>query len=109
MSAVNIRHSGLAPEPAFAFNLASSDLIPVCVKNDNNFTGVRKTFDGTTDETTSHLTKLQKPQQVIGYSHSTKRAKNARQVAGYGRAHVGAGHARDQETRGHGPLHTCCS
>src|SRR5450759_2006683 len=55
---------------------------------------VRKTFDGTA-------------------SHSTTRANNARQVAGYGkapvrkafgRAPVGAGHARDQVTRGHGPL-----
>jgi hypothetical protein len=40
-------------------------------------------FDGTTDMTTSHLTKLQKSQQVIGYSHSTKTSKNAVQVAGY--------------------------
>jgi hypothetical protein len=29
----------------------------------------------TTDETTSHLTKLQKMQQIIGYSHSTKPSK----------------------------------
>ena len=36
---------------------------------------------GTTGETTSHLTKLQKTQQVIGYSHSTKPASG--QVAGY--------------------------
>jgi hypothetical protein len=46
-----------------------------------------KTLDGTTGETTSYLTRLSKyDSQVIGYSHSTKRAKNARQVAGYVRA-----------------------
>jgi protein O-GlcNAc transferase len=37
--------------------------------------------DGVTDKTTSHPTKLHKPQQVIGYSHSTKPASE--QVAGY--------------------------
>jgi len=36
----------------------------------------------TTDETLSHLTKPLK-RQVIGYSHSTKLAKDASQVAGY--------------------------
>src|SRR5450759_5138731 len=46
---------------------------------------VRKTFDGTT-------------------SHSTRLSKNNSQVAGYGRAPVGAGHARNQAIRGHGPL-----
>jgi hypothetical protein len=60
-------------------------LVPILFKYDNNFAGVQKTFDGTT-------------------SHSTKRANNARQVAGYGRAPVGAGHARDQEARGQDPL-----
>ena len=41
--------------------------------------------------TTSHLTNPAKDAgQVIGYSHSIKRANNARQVAGYGRAPVGA-------------------
>jgi hypothetical protein len=47
--------------------------------------------DGTTDMTTSHLTKLHKPQQVIGYSHSTgettshptKQPQNGCQVVGY--------------------------
>jgi glycosyltransferase involved in cell wall biosynthesis len=38
--------------------------------------------DKTTDETTSHLTKAASC-QVIGYSHSTKQASNACQVAGY--------------------------
>ncbi|TAJ79504.1 MAG: desaturase [Gallionellaceae bacterium] len=37
--------------------------------------------DGTTDGTTSHLTKPHKTRQVIGYSHSTKPASG--QVAGY--------------------------
>src|SRR5450759_2873300 len=47
---------------------------------------VRKTFDGTT-------------------SHSTRLSKNNSQVAGYGRAPVGAGHAREQKNnRGHGAL-----
>jgi hypothetical protein len=36
---------------------------------------------GTTDMTASHLTKLHKPQQVIGYSRLTKPLK--RQVIGY--------------------------
>ncbi len=41
--------------------------------------------DGTTDKTTSYLTRLSNnDSQVIGYSHSTKRANDARQVAGYG-------------------------
>ncbi len=31
-----------------------------------------RTPDGTADITTSHLTKLQKLQQVIGYSHAVK-------------------------------------
>ena len=56
---------------------------------------VRKTFDGTTVEATSHLTKAASC-QVIGYRHSTTRANNARQVAGYDRAPVGAGHAREK-------------
>jgi hypothetical protein len=64
--------------------------------------------------TTSHLTNPAKDAgEVIGYSHSTRLSKNYNQVAGYGRAPVGAGHAgartkvfcaRGQETRGHGPL-----
>jgi len=61
--------------------------------------------DGTTGETTSHLTKLQTAQQVIGYSHLTKAASC--QVIGYrndgGGCHRersaaiqrGGGHARD--------------
>src|SRR5450759_1640532 len=71
---------------------------------------VRKTFDGTTDMTTSHLTNPAKDAgEVIGYSHSTRLSKNNSQVAGYGRAPVGAGHARESLGRGHGPLlHTCC-
>jgi hypothetical protein len=48
-------------------------------------------FDETTDVTTSHLAKLQKPQQAIGYSHltdeltshSTRLSKDDNQVAGY--------------------------
>src|SRR5450759_2543191 len=48
----------------------------MCVKNDNNSAGCPKTFDGTT-------------------SHSTRLSKNNSQVAGYVRAHVGAGHARE--------------
>jgi hypothetical protein len=48
-------------------------------------------YDETTGETTSHLTKLQTAQQVIGYSHSTdgtpshstRLSKNDNQVAGY--------------------------
>ena len=39
--------------------------------------------DEATDGTTSHLTKLQKSQQVIGYSHSTRLPKYVNQVAGY--------------------------
>ena len=47
--------------------------------------------DGTTGETTSHLAKLQNPQQAIGYSHSTdkttshptKQPKDGCQVVGY--------------------------
>ena len=40
--------------------------------------------DGTTDETTSHLTNPAKyAGLVIGYSHSTKLPKNGNQVAGY--------------------------
>ena len=38
--------------------------------------------DGTTDRTTSHLTKPLK-RQVIGYSHSTWLASDASRVAGY--------------------------
>ena len=40
--------------------------------------------------TTSHLTKLHKPQQVIGYSHSTKPASG--QVAGYVEAQFSTHH-----------------
>jgi hypothetical protein len=40
-------------------------------------TGLLRYADKTTDMTTSHLTKLHKPQQVIGYSHSTKASKLA--------------------------------
>jgi hypothetical protein len=42
---------------------------------------VRPERDGTTGETTSHLTKAASC-QFIGYSHSTKLANNASQVAG---------------------------
>lgn len=43
---------------------------------------IKSVADKTTDETTSHLTKAASC-QVIGYSHSTKQANNACQVAGY--------------------------
>ena len=40
--------------------------------------------DGTTGETTSHLTRLSKnDSQVIGYSHPTRLPKDASQVVGY--------------------------
>jgi hypothetical protein len=91
----------------------ANGLIPILFKYDNNFAGVRKTFDGTTDMTTSHLTWLSRNNsQVIGYSHSTRQANNTRQVAGYGRAPVrktfgqapvGAGHAREPLDRGQHP------
>ena len=47
--------------------------------------------DETTDEAPSHLAKLHKPQQAIGYSHSTRLPKDDSQVAGYQdrRLHVG--------------------
>jgi predicted Fe-S protein YdhL (DUF1289 family) len=43
----------------------------------------RQSTDGATDGTTSHLTKLHKPQQVIGYSHPTKQPKDGCQMVGY--------------------------
>ncbi len=43
---------------------------------------IKSVSDKTADETTSHLTKAASC-QVIGYSHSTKQANNACQVAGY--------------------------
>jgi hypothetical protein len=47
----------------------------------------QRTSDGTTGETTSHLTRLSKHDcQVIGYSQSTRLLKDNSQVAGYGRA-----------------------
>jgi hypothetical protein len=105
------------------FLAIANGLIPILFKYDNNFAGVRKTFsrapvrktfDGTTDMTTSHLTNPAKDAgEVIGYSHSTRQANNTRQVACYGRAlvrktfgqaPVGAGHAREPLDRWHGPL-----
>ena len=45
---------------------------------------LRSQSDGTTDETTSHLTNPAKDAgQVIGYSHSTRSPKNGNQEAGY--------------------------
>jgi VCBS repeat-containing protein len=47
-------------------------------------TDVLRQADGTTDMTTSHLTRLSNDDsQVIGYSHSTKLSENDSQVAGY--------------------------
>ena len=47
-----------------------------------NMNPVRGELDGTTDKTTSHLTKPLK-RQVIGYSHPTRLSKDASQVVGY--------------------------
>jgi VCBS repeat-containing protein len=47
-------------------------------------TNVLRQADGTTDMTTSHLTRLSNDDsQVIGYSHSTKLSENDSQVAGH--------------------------
>src|SRR5450631_1184505 len=69
----------------FVLRCYSNVLFLYALKTTIILADVRKTFDGTT-------------------SHSTRLSKNNSQVAGYGWAPVGAGHAREHLGRGHSPL-----